>query len=507
MVGIPGRSKGCATCRKRKKGCDLERPACGQCTERGMPCGGYDSDRIFIYQSGEKSRPDAKTGRNAASRKASSQPVPHSMQMVPVRTAPDPVLRNSRSNSAPFMLPDGFIRSAYSQKTIEAFLTMYNPKGVVRPTNTDLRDFVNILPILSTRDEALQMAVLAIGVTQLGITTGDHNLTLQGKSMYGKALKETAMALRSPTRASSEALLIVPRVMAIFDMLFGTDADTTSQVKSWLSHAEGELALILNRRPEAFADNDEAHLLFTSARYRLLAPAIRGRKATILNNEEWKTIPWKGRIKTPEDILIDIFCGMPELLEAIDKLTYGTMSKERKLGLQVHTVARCWTLHFQLQAWVESESNEAYTPEINDSTTPITFPNIDVACITVRYWITALLLYSSLDLASGIDPATDFFLTHPDRPHPRPFARMIVRSVAYFFQEQFGITGAMAIWMPLGNALWYSSRNRAAEIEYIKVLIQAWSQPNLPSTMREFLVSFRKSVAVGTLVPIPMSEL
>jgi hypothetical protein len=405
------------------------------------------------------------------------------------------------------MLPDTFARSAYSEKTIAAFLSMYNPKGVIRVDNTDAREFVSLLPILSVRDEALQMAVLAIGITQLGATAGNLDLMQQGRTLYGKALKETAMALRSPSRASSESLLVVPRVMSLFDMLFGADPGSYSQAKSWLSHSEGELAMLLSRGPEAFSNDDAAHLLFTNSRYRLLAPAIRGRKPTILNNNEWKTLPWKGRTKTSDDILIDIFCEIPEFLASIDKLTFNNLSEQEREGLQVQTVAQCWTSHFQLQAWVDAEANAIYTPEFADSTSPITFPNINVACLTLRYWLTALLLYSSLDIVSGIDPTTDNALSHPDRPHPRPFARNIVRSVDYFFHEEFGITGFTAIWMPLGNSLFYMSRNRPADIVYIKMLMQSWNSPNLPSTMREFLVSFRRTVAMGTLVPIPMSDL
>jgi hypothetical protein len=429
------------------------------------------------------------------------------MQMVKVKAASNPRTWDARPAVFSVMLPDTLAKSAYSEKTIAAFLSMYNPTGTIRVDNTDAREFVSLLPLLSTRDGALQTAVLAIGITQLGTTAGNQDLTRQGRILYGKALKETAVALQNPARVNSESLLVVPRVMGLFDMLYGADPGSYRQAISWLSHSEGELAMILSRGPEAFSKDDAAHSLFTNARYRLLAPAIRGRKSTILNNEEWKTLPWKGRTKTSDDILIDIFCEIPELIESIDRLTFDTMSEQKREGLQVQTLAQCWTLHFQLQAWVDAEANAIYTPDFGDSTTHITFPNIDIACITVRYWLIALFLYSSLDIVSGIDPNTDTVLFHPDRPHPRPFARNIVRSIDYFFQEEFGITGFTAIWMPLGNALFYMSRNRPADIEYITMTMQSWHHPNLPNTMREFLVSFRRTVAMGTLVPIPMSEL
>jgi hypothetical protein len=486
----------------------LAQPECGQCKERGITCGGYDSDRIFIYQTGGGSpRSIPKVGRHATASKSPEQPHRHTMQIVHVKPASDPGTQKFRPVSVPIMLPDGLARSAYSEKTIATFLSMYNPEGIIRTTNTDAKEFVSLLPMLSTRDEALQMAALAVGITQLGITSNNESLTRQGRTLYGKALKETAVALQNPFRANSESLLVVPRVMALFDMLFGAEPNTTSQAKSWLNHCEGELAMIVSRGPELFAENDEAHMLFTNARYRLLGPATRARKPTILNEERWKTIPWKGRIKSSDDVLIDILCGIPELLEAVDKLQFQCMSEQEREGLQVYTLARCWTLHFELEAWVNDKANAIYTPKIVNNSTSITFPNIDVASVTVRYWLTALFLYSCLDIASGIDPSTDNLLSHPDRPHPRPFARMIMKSVGYFLQEQFGITGVMAIWPPLGHALFYLNRNRKPDEEYIMSIMRIWHQPKLPSTMRVFLKSFRETVDMNTLLARPVSEL
>ena len=214
---------------------------------------------------------------------------------------------------------------------------MYNPAGTIETTNVDAKELVTLLPMLSTRDEALQMAALAVGIAQLGITTKNEHLTRQGRALYGKALKETAVALRNPARANSESILVVPRVMALFELLFGAEPQSANQAKSWLSHAVGELAIIVSRGPAAFATDDVAHNLFTNARYRLLGPAIRCRRATILNTEEWKTLPWQGRTKTSEDLLVDILCGIPEILEAVDRLQYESMDSGERSAPGVHS--------------------------------------------------------------------------------------------------------------------------------------------------------------------------
>jgi hypothetical protein len=436
-----------------------------------------------------------------------SQPDRQSYQMVHTKSAYALQLCDSRPTPVNIVLPHGLAKSAYSERTVAAFLEMYSPAGAIGISNVDARELSTLLPLLSTHDEALQMAALAVGITQLGMNTGNDDLTRQGRALYGKALKETAMALQNPIRANSKSMLAVPRVMGLFDMLFGAEPDSPNQAKSWLSHAEGELAMILSRGPEAFALDDAAHTFFTTARYRLLGPAIRGRKPTIFNAEEWKTLPWKGRTKTSEDVLVDIICDIPELLEAVDRLQFEPMGTAEKEALQTRTLLKCWTLHFQLQSWASTEANFIHTPGHTDLFSTVSFPNIDVACITVRYWLVSLFIYSCLDIASGIDSATDYSLSHPDRPHPRPFARLISRSADYFLQERFGVTGLSAIWFPLGITLFYMNRNRDADEAYIIAIMRAWERPKLPSVMREFLKSFRLTVDMKTLFATPLSDL
>src|SRR5271156_5695845 len=51
MVGRQGVSKGCMRCRQRRKGCDLQRPACGQCLQQRSSCPGYGAGVTFVHDS------------------------------------------------------------------------------------------------------------------------------------------------------------------------------------------------------------------------------------------------------------------------------------------------------------------------------------------------------------------------------------------------------------------------------------------------------------------------
>jgi hypothetical protein len=91
-------------------------------------------------------------------------------------------------------------------------MTMYVPGGDVRNTNVEGKGFVDIVPRLKNKDEALRLTVLAIGTVALGNQTNDTSLTRQGRGIYGKALMETRRALQDPNRARSAAILLIPQV-------------------------------------------------------------------------------------------------------------------------------------------------------------------------------------------------------------------------------------------------------------------------------------------------------
>ncbi|KAH8728245.1 hypothetical protein GQ44DRAFT_63715 [Phaeosphaeriaceae sp. PMI808] len=384
------------------------------------------------------------------------------------------------------VLPTDLCRAAYGEKSMEAFADLYIPRG--GRINVEGKLLLEMMPRFSVDDEALRLAVLAIGTVALGKQINDTDLTRHGQNLYGKALTETRIALQNPIRARSIAVLVIPRVMALFEILFGAERQSPKQAQSWLSHAEGENALILARGPEAYTE-DGPHIMFANARHRLLIVNVRVRKRSFLNEERWKTIPWRGRVKTPNDTLLDIFAGIPEALENVN--CFGELSSGSPQGQakDLETRAKCWTLHFQLQAWIAQNESEIYTPTTHTAT-PLIFPSLEIACLTIRYWVAALLLYSALDTAIGIPP-TETQCTHPDRPHPRHFARLIARSAQYFFQEELGITGMIAVSFPLGNALFYFFRNTVFDGEYMALIQREWSNPNLPSVIKEFLSSLK----------------
>lgn len=131
-----------------------------------------------------------------------------------------------------------------------------------------VNQFTKLLVTLSMREEALRQTMFAVGLVTLGKGSNDQIVLRKGRVMYGKALQELGLSLQNPNRRAIEALLATTRLMGLYEILYGADGEeaVSQQARNWMSHAQGEIALIVSRGPEAFT-TDTAHLVFTLARY------------------------------------------------------------------------------------------------------------------------------------------------------------------------------------------------------------------------------------------------
>ena len=216
----------------------------------------------------------------------------------------------------------------------------------------------------------------------------------------------------------------------------------------------------------------------------------------MLNEEQWKTIPWRGRVKPASDTIIDILLELPEILTELDCLDHMSLDDERFDDLRLRTTAKCWAVHCNLNAWFAKSSQEVYTPVI-EAPAPLEFPNLSVALLSLRYWATATILYQCLDrsLRYSVNDALPPYL---NRPHGRPFARLIVRSVPWLFKKDNGITGPSAMSFPLGVALMYLRQSDVPDPEYTKLVSTIWNDPAWPSSIKDFLRSMGNAIKLPT---------
>ncbi|KAF2194589.1 hypothetical protein K469DRAFT_617173 [Zopfia rhizophila CBS 207.26] len=477
MVGVPGRSKGCATCRKRKKRCDLQRPSCGQCEERGLVCGGYERPRIFVHEDGKGSE-----GASLAEHGRAATQIILQRQSCP------------RGPQAWIALPEALARSAYGEKSASMFCEIYLPSERTFGSSTErftVAGWTDEIQDLYVRDDALKIALLAVSCAVVGREKHDPWMIAQGRKLYGQGLIEVGKALKHKQRATSDALLTVPRLMGLFEILFGADPDLSLQARSWRSHAEGELAMMKARKPGMHMSG-AAHRLFVDGRMSPIIAAVRARKATVMNSKEWKTIPWTIEPRTPKDSLIDILAGVPELLEEVERLK-ASVDGVDKAELRAKIAKASLALEADLDKWSYIHAALMYEPD-DKSKTPITFDHLPTAHLTLHYWTTRTLVYWALVDVYG-EPNSDILPTLDGRRNPCLYARRIARAVHCFFEPAAGIFGAHQAAFPICVALWCLESCGNSEKEYMRLVWEVFKRPNLPRAVSFFLKSMRQAAA------------
>ncbi|KAJ0274988.1 hypothetical protein COL940_009045 [Colletotrichum noveboracense] len=160
MVGVPGRSKGCNTCRKRKKGCDLQRPVCGQCLKAGIECAGYERKRIFVNVTSNNPKP-----KNTA------------LALVAPPTIQAPL----------------FSHSAYEEKILDLFWETYMPDAPAFTPGTPIvryshSDWAATVQDLYRTDAALRQSLLAISLGTIGRRDKQVWMIDEGLKFYCQAL-------------------------------------------------------------------------------------------------------------------------------------------------------------------------------------------------------------------------------------------------------------------------------------------------------------------------------
>ncbi|KAF2120071.1 hypothetical protein BDV96DRAFT_610159 [Lophiotrema nucula] len=454
--------------------CDQRRPACGQCEEKGLICGGYDRDRIFVNEYKPPSRESDNSARLVVWR---SEGPERTLSKTPSKTP------SSTPDSIP--LPQSLISTAYTEGTLGTFYYVYCP--ALRKISTN--HFADNLQALYGHDEALRVATLALSSASLGRATNDRVLIEQGRDLYGRALYELARAIKNPVRAKNDALLAVPRVMGMFEILFGSDIGMGAQAKSWGSHAKGELAITQGRGPEMHISGN-GHQLFVDGRQNPIIAGIWQRKATPMNDIEWKTIPWRYLPKTPKDTLLDILAEVPAILEKSDILKdpESDLTPAAKNTLREAIVTRCFDLDTTIKYWEAVNTTAIYHPS-SETPTPIEFSTMTEAHLTLLYWTICIEVYECLELALGY-PSSSASET------ARFYAYRITRALRHFFKPEWGLFGATTASFPAGVAMLHlRTYPREGDEGYMMLVGKAWNDPNLPKAVKTFLNSMRASHA------------
>ncbi|PSN67968.1 hypothetical protein BS50DRAFT_620404 [Corynespora cassiicola Philippines] len=436
MVGVPGRSKACSTCKLRRKKCDLQVPECGNCLKVQRECGGYERSMIVIHVGSDgkgQYKPQASKSRRV------------------------PQIGKVEISLADFRMKD-LQRSAFELACLETFWVLYLPKPaclsqVQGSTSDSLKTWVTHTNHYLPQSDALRCAMLAIGASKVGEAKGDRSLVERGIELYGSALMQLASQLQTKDYSKRFGLLATCRLLALYEQSNGA----SSAERSWCKHIDGLLTFIQFYPPGIFSLPGK-HEVFLEARYNGIVSATTNHRSTFLSGPPWTTAPWQnGLEKTSTDTALDLLAQLPSILEELDALTSLTPSGPDTPERATQLKTRCWTLDTDLQLWALDPSNadpvsEDSSPSVH---APDGFPTPSLPGLHARtlYQTTTLLLSSALlelhTLFPSPDTSANAALFASLTANMARCCTAIAGAAAHFQHPDAGLAARMSIAFPL----------------------------------------------------------
>ncbi|PGH05403.1 hypothetical protein GX51_02927 [Blastomyces parvus] len=454
MVGVPGRSKSCGTCRIRKKGgCDEKRPACGQCIKLGLKCDGYERELRFINFSAEP----RKAGRKAP-------------------------------GSAQITLPVPLARAAYAEKYLDIFWRSYLPNDKHFPAQMMMYvsgGWTNSLPQLYLNSPDIQKILLAICLSTAGRIGNNRWEKEEGLRYYMESLSEMSAALANRARGNIVTLCVMSRLYSLYEVFFGQDdEDRIAQARNWRNHINGELAIMTSQPPETYISG-YLHQFFVDGRLHLTTSAVQARKRSILSNPEWKTIPWREIPKTPKDRLIDILVEIPTLLENLD-ISRACPDPEIQEFQRRDLLQTCWELEKELVNWRNELGIIDPNYSLDAETSSFSLDYVAACHIMCVYWAICIILYSSLRILSCPQ------VVLPPRTDPRIYCGRIAKAMPLLLHPLSGAYGVHLASFPVSLALIYlNAVDGDAIYEEKRIIFDAFAKSGYGKTVERFHQSMR----------------
>ncbi|KAK4182549.1 Sterigmatocystin biosynthesis regulatory protein [Podospora australis] len=490
MVGVPGRSKACVTCRKRRKGCDFARPACNRCKQAGLVCGGYDTPRVFVVSTPESRQP----GYSLSAATESHSPWIGKMTWERLQDSHE--VATYTTNFSLLARPED------ERRCLDLFWEAYFPSGKPLPEVVHIVRSYNCSWTETARshyqkDNSLRYALWANCLFFTGRRLGNNGSWMieEATKLYGKALTGLRKSLCLSNGARRDALIATIKLVSMFEASSRQvdQRPETEPSQNWQrGHYAGELALFIARSPHAHIDGN-AHHMFADERIEMALVAILQRKRLVLSTPEWKTIPFQKVPKNLKDMLVDVLVDMPDVVHAFDQMQLCRRDPNRQAELRDKLVQKCWDLDQQLQNWLHTVCQAV--PKMDLVT------KIGQTHGLVLYWTTSLVLYTILHraslvpLGSGSD-ATDL-CSSSKQQHLDPIfhAEKLAEAIPLLLQPSAGLYGWQGAELPLEVAIQHISNtplpltlhHDESSLDKIKALVETFR-------------SLKQSLAKGPLV-------
>ncbi|KAM7196032.1 hypothetical protein V8F20_007226 [Naviculisporaceae sp. PSN 640] len=339
MVGVPGKYKGCNTCRTRRVKCDNERPFCRKCLDTGRTCDGYKRETVFIIgtlqDQGRCSSHPPRVVKSSKKGKASSKKEAEKLEIVanePLRPAWDDLISVSNAGKT-YNIQNAALHTRLDEVSRRA--------GSNEDDGDDIGGQSNFISLPAYEPLNVQPFV----------SEGDFQLRSQAL-VHLSPLEET-QGEGLPTTTDSILMFLYEHNNST---VFNNQApwrDPTIQNDN-----------VRRLGPGAFRTFPNHHFFVRVFRHNAICTALLNRTPTFLESPEWKTTPWELHPKTLYDQLFDIIVLLPSVLHRADRILLAEPTQHpnhimaRRLMAQ-DLLQNCLNIDRQFDEWWAAASHAA----------------------------------------------------------------------------------------------------------------------------------------------------
>ncbi|KAK3985518.1 hypothetical protein QBC44DRAFT_155685 [Cladorrhinum sp. PSN332] len=327
MVGVPGKFKGCNTCRARRVKCDNERPFCRKCVDSGRECAGYERETVFIIgtieDQGRCSSHPPRVVKSKKGKSSSRSAEPEGLDLVPnqpLRPAWDDLISVSSRG-----------RNYHIQ--IAALHTNLNV--VSRAPASDNGHYGLIKPVFVSFPPYQTPGDVSLG-------SGDaFQLSSQCLVHLAGTDDDQGVGMRATT--DSVCMFLYQHNNSIF-------YNNHTQWKA----ASTQTGTIKRMGPASFKTFPNHHFFARVYRPSAISTALINSTPTFLSTPEWLSAPFESHPKSAFDRLLDILTKLPNLFARTDRLLLPQDQTISRRLLAQDLLSAFLDIDLQLSQWVST---------------------------------------------------------------------------------------------------------------------------------------------------------
>ncbi|KIW46773.1 uncharacterized protein PV06_02411 [Exophiala oligosperma] len=229
-----GVSRGCETCKRRRKKCDEARPVCERCKQAGLHCSGYKDDADLIF------RPYEGSYQYQAGSVATSEEQYNSSDST-----------KNPSEASDAISPDSqYDEEQIDKHALQTFFVDYCVSSADRSLSRGYLDGLQTLLFHAGPQSEVSQAAKIVALANLGKKSNSPSLLERTRLLYSRLLHSFQRTISNPSTSSTIESFMTAVLLGLYEMISATESDHGKHgahirgVSAILSTGESRLDLV-----------------------------------------------------------------------------------------------------------------------------------------------------------------------------------------------------------------------------------------------------------------------